>query len=86
MPKHESEDVVFTCLHCGSPFVIRKSEFNCKILRHGVMKDTMKPMDPHAPKAECERLVREGLIYGCGKPMRIVVRGSECVLEICEYI
>jgi hypothetical protein len=78
--------MVFICLHCKDPFVISRRDFNCKILRHGVMKDTMKPMDPHAHRTECERLVREGLIYGCGKPMRIVVSGNEYVLEICEYI
>lgn len=77
------KDFVFICLHCGEPFVIRDSEFNCRILRHGVYRDTMQPMNPHAPKEECERLIHEEKIYGCGKPLRITAAN---VLEMCNYV
>jgi hypothetical protein len=43
-------------------------------------------MNPHASKEECERLVREGLIYGCGKPMLIVRKTDEYGVEGCDYI
>ena len=84
MPK--DDDHIFQCVHCKDYFVIAKKDFNCKILRHGVMKDTGKPMDPHAKQEECERLVQEGLIYGCGKPMRIIHQGDAFHVEICEYL
>lgn len=89
MPRDRGKDYVFTCLHCGDPFVVQGNDFNCRILRHGVVKATMEPMNPHAARAECERLVREGLIYGCGKPMRITRRcdmSGNYELEICDYI
>jgi hypothetical protein len=77
------KDIVFVCLHCSEPFIIREQEFNCRILRHGVYRATMEPMNPHASREECERLVRDNLIYGCGKPLRITNTNA---LEICEYI
>ena len=89
-------DHVFTCLHCQQPFVIRDTEFNCRILRHGVFKDTLQPIPPHATKEECEALVRSGVIHGCAGPLQIVesaaatatttttTHGFEVV--ICEYI
>ncbi|NDE17871.1 hypothetical protein EBZ80_23400 [bacterium] len=81
---------VFNCVHCGAPFVIKEHDFNCRILRHGVMRADGRPINPHAPRAECERLVREGLIWGCGKPMRIVAGvgagGGGWQVEECDYI
>ena len=80
------EDFVFVCLHCGEPFVIARKDFNCKILRHGVLKATGQPMDPHAPETECTRLVQDELINGCGKPLRIKETENGYVVEICDYV
>ena len=80
---------IFKCLHCGEDFMIQKSDFNCKILRHAVYKDSMQSINPHAPKEECDRLVSEGLVYGCGKPLRISKGKNDegkYEVEICEYI
>jgi hypothetical protein len=85
----QSPNYILTCAHCNEPFLIYETDFNCKILRHGVLKATMQPMNPHASKEECERLVREGLIYGCGKPMLIVRKPAppnEYGVEECDYI
>ncbi len=79
-------DIIFQCVHCQEFFVLAKKDFNCKILRHGVMKATGQPMDPHAPETECKRLVQEGLIYGCGKPMRVIVNGETITVEACDYL
>ncbi len=86
MHRNRTADYVFTCIHCNEPFVVRGCDFNCRILRHGVIRGTMKSMNPHAPRSECERLVRDGLIYGCGKPMRICDVSGNYNVEICDYI
>ena len=78
--------VVFTCCHCDKPFIIYKNEFNCCILRHGVYKNTMKHINPHASLEECQRLVAENKIYGCGKPLQIVKKDKEFIVEKCDYI
>jgi len=80
---NELEDAII-CPHCNEPILIEK--LNCCIFRHGIMKDTLKQMDPHCPKEECYRLFSCGLIYGCGKPFKIIKNGSEIKVEICEYI
>jgi hypothetical protein len=68
------------CPHCGLPVEIIES--NCCIFRHGVYKDTLRQIDPHMPKEQCDALYESGKIYGCGQPFRLV-KGE---LEICGYL
>lgn len=65
-------DYVFICKHCCQPFIVSGNDFNCRILRHGVYKHNMEHIPPHSSKEECDALVRDGLIFGCGRPLRIV--------------
>ena len=81
------------CLHCQEPFVIAHKDFNCRILRHGVYKHNMQPINPHASKEECEALLRDGMIFGCAGPLQIVEKvagegtaGPGYDIIICEYI
>ena len=78
--------LIFTCPHCQEPIQIFKNEMNCKIFRHAVYKNNFHNINPHAPKAVCDNLVNNNLVYGCAKPFRLVNNGSELVAEICEYI
>lgn len=80
---NELEDAII-CPHCQEPVLIEK--LNCCIFRHGIMKDTLKQMDPHCPKEECDRLFSQGLIYGCGKPFKIILDEMVIRVEICDYI
>ena len=44
-------------------------------------------MDPHTPKVECDRLSASGLIWGCGKPFRVVyTEAGEPYASVCDYI
>lgn len=70
------------CPHCDIDILILSSEINCKIFRCGVYKKDGKSINPHASKNECDRLFKENLIYGCGKPFKF--DGKK--LEICDYI
>lgn len=84
-------DYVFICLHCQEPFVVSHKEFNCRILRHGVYKHNMQPIPPHTSKEECDAFVRDGLIFGCGRPLQIVDKNVDTDspsydVVICEYI
>ncbi len=63
---------IFTCLHCSGCVQVLEGELKCHIFRHGTFKDSGKQMDPHAVKAECDRLAAADLIYGCGKPFRVI--------------
>lgn len=80
-----TEDLIVQCPHCQD-FVSIK-EINCQIFRHGSYKANGEQMPPHTPKAECDRLASAGLIYGCGKPFRVVKNElKENVVVVCEYI
>ena len=73
------------CPHCQCIVIIES--INCGIFRHGVVKATGEQIPPHSSKEVCDELVRQGAIYGCGKPFRIVSTGqSQLAAEVCEYI
>jgi len=77
-------DEAIICPHCLDPVLIEK--LNCCIFRHGIMKDSMKQMNPHASKEECDSLFSQGLIFGCGKPFKIIKTGNHICVEVCDYI
>lgn len=72
---------IFTCPHCQLKLMI--SEMNCKIFRHGVVKSTMKQVNPHETKENCMRLRQTDKIYGCGLPFQITPEGK---IQKCDYI
>ena len=75
--KNNNRDYVFTCLHCQDSFIIYSRDFNCKILRHGVYKHNLEPINPHATKEECDALLASGEIYGCAGPLIITKNGDD---------
>lgn len=85
MTEANASEPIVICPHCSEPVLIE--QVNCAIFRHGTHKNNGEQMDPHAPKTECDRLVREDAIYGCGRPFRIYLGPSgEWIAIICEYI
>ncbi len=74
------------CPNCNEYIIINKNELNCKIFRHGVYKHNYIQIDPHLNKNECDRLKKENLIYGCGKPFQIKEIENKLVSLKCDYI
>ena len=74
------------CPHCKEYVIIE--QINCAIFRHGVFKSNMNQINPHLPKSACDDLVIKGLIYGCGKPFKIIKENnqSEWMAVECDYI
>lgn len=70
---------IYQCPHCGGSIVILKK--NCGIFRHGQYKNG-KQVEPHLSKEKCDRLIKDDLIFGCGKPFKL----SQDKLEQCDYI
>jgi len=60
---------IIECPHCpDSRIAVSPREINCKIFRHGKFLATGRQIPPHTGKEECERLARDKLIDGCGRP------------------
>lgn len=61
---------------------------NCRIFRHGVYKHNMEQISPHSSKIDCENLVQNDQIYGCGKPFKLTFNEISNKFEaiICDYI
>lgn len=78
---------VFECPHCSCYIQVEANQVNCQIFRHGVYKSTGIQINPHASKIECEQLVSQNLILGCGKPFRFIMKDDKwsCV-DVCDYI
>ena len=79
-----SEEPILVCPHCNQLIIIEK--INCAIFRHGIFKESGKQVDPHSSKDLCEYYIREKIIYGCGKPFRVILLNNEIKTEICDYI
>jgi hypothetical protein len=82
------ELININCPHpdCGLLVVIDPREINCAIFRHGVYKKTGRQMSPHAPKPYCDQVFAQGLIYGCGKPFKLLKLDGKIVAVVCDYI
>ena len=78
--------IIIQCPHCKEYIQILKKEFNCKIFRHGILKSSLKQIDPHLKKVDCDRLKNEDLIYGCGKPFQLIELNGSYIAVICDYI
>ena len=78
--------IIIQCPHCKDYILVFKKELNCKIFRHGIYKDTMKQINPHLKKDECDKLINQNLIIGCGKPFQIIEENGSFKSIICDYI
>lgn len=76
--------MIVQCPHCRDYVLI--GELNCKIFRHGTLISNGKQIDPHSSKELCDFFILNKLIYGCGKPFKIIETNDGFVVEICEYI
>lgn len=74
---------IIVCPHCHECIII--NELNCCIFRHGVYKSGLQ-IPPHLEKEKCDELVRNGEIYGCGKPFRITIVNGKWIVSKCDYI
>jgi hypothetical protein len=72
--------MIVKCPHCKNSILI--SELNCKIFRHAILKSNYEQINPHSTKIECDFLIENNLIYGCGKPFKI----ENDKALICEYL
>lgn len=89
-----SNIIVVICPHCQEDIIIHEDEINCAIFRHGVLKANHQQIPPHSPKQVCDLLAQRDMIYGCGKPFRLIKHsnafitytGKNYYTEICDYI
>ena len=75
---------IIYCPHCN--LGIEVIERNCCIFRCGIMKVDYTQIPPHLSKAECDKLIEDDKIYGCGKPFKLVMIENEWKPIICDYI
>ena len=74
---HQDDYIIVNCPNCSEPILVYLNELNCKIFRHGTYSHNLKQIDPHLPKEQCEQLIKENKIYGCGKPFQIVYNSEK---------
>jgi hypothetical protein len=84
MSQTSTKELILICPHCNDLVVIE--QINCAIFRHGILKKNGEQIDPHSPKDICDYYVNNNLIYGCGKPFKIITINNISKTEICDYI
>lgn len=72
------------CPHCEG--MVEILEINCSIFRHGVYKTNNQQLNPHASEPVCSIVSKQNLIYGCGKPFKLLKNGEKYLAIKCEYI
>ena len=78
----ETDFFYFNCPHCDLMCQIPRNEIRCTIFRHAVFKENMEFVPPHAPQKVCEEWIKNGKVWGCGKPFKF----DGVNLSICDYI
>ena len=71
------------CPNCD--IMIEIVELNCRIFRCGIYKNNYIQIPPHSTREECDRLIKNNEIYGCGKPFRILQTNTKYIIETCDY-
>jgi len=70
--------MIIVCPHCHR--YVEILELNCCIFRHGIFKNGNQ-IPPHCSLEEWLNFVKNDIIYGCGKPFKIV---NEIAIE-CSF-
>jgi len=65
---NKNEDFIINCPHCNDLILINSNAIKCKKFLHAIYKKTQTNVNPHSIKEKCEQLIKDDLIYGCGKP------------------
>lgn len=81
--------LMFNCPNCDGTIVVKENETNCLIFRHGAYLQVAhpqygQPINPHESKENVEKLVDQGIISGCGKP--IMMGSDKRKVYVCGYI
>lgn len=84
MSESKEDEPILKCPHCNDFIIIEK--LNCGIFRHGILISNGKQINPHESKQMCDDLLKKKLIYGCGKPFKIIQNGEKLEIKICDYI
>lgn len=84
MLEDEKKEPIVICPHCKDYVLIDK--INCAIFRHGIFKQNGKQINSHTSKDLCDIYIKNNLIYGCGKPFKIIMVNDTFDTEICDYI
>jgi len=81
---NQEKEFIVVCPHCKEFIIIQ--EINCGIFRHGTLHDGNQ-IEPHAPKEQCDAYVIQKVIYGCGRPFKIVKKDDQTFEAVaCDYI
>jgi hypothetical protein len=67
-PFQPPNNPILKCPHCDLNIEI--VEVNCGVFRCGISKFLFQQINPHLSQEECEKLVKDDIIYGCGKPFQ----------------
>jgi hypothetical protein len=84
MSDKKDEQPVLQCPNCKDYIIILK--INCGIFRHGIFINSGNQINPHSSKELCDNYIQNKLIYGCGKPFKVIFLNDKFEAEICDYI
>ncbi len=78
----EENTFYFECPNCNVMCQVPQCEIRCTIFRHANFKKDMSFVPPHASKEECDRWIKDDIVWGCGKPFKF--DGTRVIK--CDYV
>ena len=81
------KDIIIISAHCPNLKKERKLQDLVENLQ-GLRNKFDILVISHTPisKEICDKAVAENLIYGCGKPFKIILKDDKFIIEVCDYI
>lgn len=64
--------IIFKCPYCDTYIEVCKNEINCNIFRHGAWKNNGIGIPPHSSEININKWLIDDMIYGCGKPFKLI--------------
>ena len=83
--KLDDDVISFKCPHCKDLTHLFVKDLKCKIFIHAWNKITMKQVNPHTKKKDCEKLIKKNKIIGCGKPFELIICEDGYIAKTCDY-
>jgi len=72
----------FECPHCNGSIIVDKNEINCQIFRHACLKSNGNQLQAHTSKEGCDQAIKDDLVHGCAKPIKLVYEGADIKFAI----
>jgi hypothetical protein len=83
--KYDIKMIITTCPSCQGDVIILEEEIACGVFRHAVYKNGTD-VGQHSSKEYMDGLIKNDLVWGCGRPFRLEKKEESYEAVECDWI